>query len=97
MPGTRTAVHDEDAGEIGPDRLVLLDLDRGDDVAHPTGAGPVEAGEQRALAHDGQTGLARGAGVEDLVVEADELTAVPGRVMKWRRRTTPIGAIAVAR
>ena len=70
------ALDDEHAGQLGPDRLVLLDLDRGDDVGHAPGAGPVDRREQRALAHDREPGRARGLRVEHLVVETDQVAPV---------------------
>ena len=74
LPGTRAAGDDQHPGERRPDGLVLLALDRGDDVAHPPGAGPFERSEQRALAEHPQTfGLHRVA-VEDLVVDGHQLT-----------------------
>ena len=52
LAGAGTAGDDQHAGQVGADRLVLLGLDRGDDVAHAAGAVAFERGEQRALAHD---------------------------------------------
>ena len=63
----------EDAGQRGAHRLVLLGLDRGDDVAHPARAMTLQRGEERGLAHDREAGLVGGGRVEDLVVDADQL------------------------
>ncbi len=75
LAGARSAAHDEHAGQVGADRLVLLGLDRGDDVAHAAGAMAIERGEQRALAGDGEARGLRRLGVEHLVVERGDVTA----------------------
>ena len=54
-----------------PDRLVLLGLDRGDDRVHGAVAGAGELRHQRALTDDRQ--VAPGLGVEQLVLDADDL------------------------
>ena len=73
LAGPGAAGDHEDARQGGPDRLVLLGLDRGDDVAHPAGAVPARA---RRAAHprpiDREPAGCGGVGVEDLVVEPDE-------------------------
>ena len=50
----RAALDHQHPGQRGPDDLVLLALDGGDDVGHPAGAGPVEGGQQGGRAADGQ-------------------------------------------
>ena len=82
--------HDALAGRA--DRLVLLGLDGGDDGVHRAVAGPGELRHQRALADDRQVGL--GLGVEQVVLDADDLAAPAQR--STRRRTTPCGSAAVA-
>ena len=47
LAAPRPPLHDEDPGQRGSDDLVLLGLDRGDDVAHPPGAPRRERGHQR--------------------------------------------------
>ncbi len=47
LAGAGTALHDQDAGVVEADDLVLLDLDRGDDVAHDLLARRVQRGRQR--------------------------------------------------
>jgi hypothetical protein len=77
LSGTRAALDDQNAGEGGPDDLVLLPLDRGDDVAHPAGAGPLERADEDL--GPGQTQAATGVvplGVEELVLEVQHLGAV---------------------
>ena len=69
LAGAGPARDDEHAGDVGADRLVLLGLDRRDDVAHAAGAVALERGEQRAFARDLEPGLARRPLVEHLVVE----------------------------
>ena len=44
LAGARAALHDQHPSEWGPDDLVLLALDRGDDVGHPAGPGTVQRG-----------------------------------------------------
>ena len=46
------ALHDEHAGQLGADDLVLLALDGGDDVGEAAGAGGLEGGDERAVAGD---------------------------------------------
>ncbi len=46
----RSALHGEQLGERGPDDLVLLGLDGGDDVEHLAGARPLELCQQRVAA-----------------------------------------------
>ena len=78
LAGAGAAGDDEHTWEVGADRLVLLGLDGGDDVAHATGAVPFERGEQRALARDFEAGGRDRLLVEDLVVEAGDLPALLG-------------------
>ncbi len=55
----RASLHREHAGERGPDHLVLLHLDGGDDVEHLAGAGPLQLGEQRVRRRAGGPRRAR--------------------------------------
>src|SRR3989442_794619 len=86
LAGAGTALHNEHARQLGPDDLVLLALDRGDDVAEATGAVRLERGEQRALALERERAVARetahpvGIGAEtlrslteELVLDAEQL------------------------
>ena len=50
LAGARPTLHDEHAGLRRADDLVLLGLDRGDDVPERAGAAPLERGEQRRVA-----------------------------------------------
>ena len=54
LAGARAALDHQHPGQRGPDDLVLLALDGGDDVGHPTRPGPVEGGQQGGRAADGQ-------------------------------------------
>jgi hypothetical protein len=67
------ALHDKDAGQRGPDDVVLLGLDGLDDVAHPPGAARAHRGQQRRLAGEslaaGRVGRRQ---VQHLVVQADD-------------------------
>ena len=49
LSGSWPALHGVDAGQRCPDNVVLLSLDRPDDVAQPTGAGRLEGGDQGSL------------------------------------------------
>ena len=75
---TRAAPDHEHAVDVGADRLVLLGLDGGDDVAHAAGAVLLERGEQRAFAGDPESFVFHRDLVEDLVVEAGDLAALAG-------------------
>ena len=72
------------------DRLVLLALDGGDDVAHVLAAFPGQGLEQGALA-DHAIDVRRG---QHVVVEVDDLGTAQ---MMTRRRSTPSGSPVVAR
>ncbi len=87
LAGTRTALDHEHAGEVGADDLVLLGLDRADDVAEHAGAWRLDRGDQGTAArqlvvgHPVESQLERGV-AEVLVLEpqqgpapADEVTA----------------------
>ncbi len=54
LAGAGAALHDQHPAERGTDDLVLLALDRGDDVGHPAGPGTVEGGEEGGWTADGQ-------------------------------------------
>jgi hypothetical protein len=78
LAGARAARDHEDAGDLGPDGLVLFGLDGCDDVAHSAGAVAFERGEQRAFARDLEAGIGDRALVEDFVVKAGDLAALLG-------------------
>ena len=73
LPGARTALDHQHPLVIQPDDLVLLGLDRRDDVAHPLTTRRVDRGEQRGI-----PSLATAGTAEDLVGEIDHLA--PARV-----------------
>ena len=50
LAGSRAALHDEHTGQRCADDLVLLGLDRADDVGEPAGAVLLERGDERTLA-----------------------------------------------
>ena len=78
LAGTGAALHDEDAGQGGPDDVVLLSLDGLDDVTHPPGTAGTHGGQQGRLAGESlMAGRISRCEVQDLVVEADHLP-VPG-------------------
>ena len=70
---TRSTLDHQDAGQRGPDDLVLLALDGGDDVGHPARPGPVQGGQQGGRAADGQV-------AQDQLARAVAV-GVPGRTV----------------
>ena len=79
LTGARRALHADRVVQLGPDQLVLLGLDGGDDVAHRPDAGPLDLRGQDAAA-----GAQLLAAVQVLVLEAgqlalDEAEPAPGR------------------
>ena len=80
LAGARRPLDDGHAGARATDHDVLLRLDRGHHVLHAAGPRRVERRQQRTLADEGQTGLARGADVEHLVLEPDQLAVAPTEV-----------------
>jgi hypothetical protein len=95
LAGAGAALDDEHPGQRGPDDLVLLALDGGDDVAEAPGAGLSSAAmsapraRRRELAAPVRPRRAEGSAArlaEQLVLDAEQ---VRPRVAKWRRRTEP--------
>ena len=84
LAGARPALHHQHARRLRPDDLVLLGLDRGDDVGHPAGAARAHRGEQRGLAGEpaapGDAGRAGGVEVEHLVVDGGDLATAGAQV-----------------
>jgi hypothetical protein len=70
LAGTRPAGDERDAAGRRADRLVLLPLDRGDDVAHVRATGASQRGEQRPLAKNPQ--VADVVGRQHVVIEVDD-------------------------
>jgi hypothetical protein len=68
LPGARTAADQRRAGRRRADRLVLLALDRGDDVAHGPAGAAGQRGQQRAVA-DHPHALGDRAGREQVVLD----------------------------
>jgi hypothetical protein len=71
LAGARPAGHDRHAGCGRADRLVLLALDGGDDVAHAVPGRLGQAGQQRAVADHPHVRRCR-VGVEQVVLDADD-------------------------
>ena len=71
---------DRHAGAAVTDHDVLLGLDGRHHVLHATGPRGVERGHERTLADEVEPRLARGADVEDLVLQPDQLTLPPTEV-----------------
>ena len=79
LAGARAALDDEHTGVVEPDDLVLLGLDRRDDVAHALAARRVHGREQdRVGVPVGAVGAAGAGMAEHLVGEVDD--AAPARV-----------------
>ena len=76
----RTTLHDQDPGQRRADDLVLLRLDRGDDVAELTGARLFERSDQRARADQPVVAVTVAISVEELVLDPDERAALEGEV-----------------
>ena len=55
LAGAGSTLHEQDAGQGVANDLVLLTLNRRHNVAHATGAGPAQCGEQRARSAEGET------------------------------------------
>ena len=90
LAGAGAALDDEHTGLVGADDLVLLGLDRGDDVAERAGAAALERGEQGRVARDLGWGRIVGEPVvvadaevplaEQLVLDAEQLAALDREV-----------------
>jgi hypothetical protein len=72
LAGARPALDDERRLRLAGDQVVLVGLDRRDDVAHPRVAGPLELLEQEIV--DGGRSVGEGA-VESLVADPGQLAA----------------------
>ena len=81
-----------DAAGGGPDRLVLVALDGGDDVAHLGAAAAGQRGHQRAVTDDDE--VVGRLGDHQVVLDADDVAPLQ---RSTRRRITPIGSTGVAR
>ena len=88
LAGAGPALHDEHPGQLGADDLVLLALDRGDDVGEAAGASLLERGDERAPAADlaalvdhGELAAEQpGRLAEELVLDGEQLAAAGGEV-----------------
>jgi hypothetical protein len=84
-------------GHLGPDDLVLLTLDRGDDVAEPARPGGLECGQQGAMTGDGRTVVVgsepeAGDGVAEQLVLDVEQHPTTGREMAAAHETHGLAA-----
>ena len=82
-----------DAAGAGADRLVLVGLDRRDDVAHALAAAAGQGRHERAVADDDE--VVGRLGDHEVVLDADDDRGP--RLRRTRRRRTPIGCVGVAR
>ena len=81
LAGPRTALHHQHPGQSGPDDLVLLGLDRRDDLVHPPGAARAERRQQRRLADQRAAfAVSQCFGVQEVVVDPDHGPAVQADV-----------------
>ena len=103
LAGAGAALHDEDAGQLGADDLVLLALDGGDDVGEAAGAAGLEGGDEGAVAGDAPVRSSRRRRRAPMAAAASPKSSssmpssVRPRVAKWRRRARPMGSRPVAR
>ena len=91
LAGAGPALHHQHAGQLGPDDLVLLALDGGDDVGEAAGAHLLEGGDERALAPD----------LAALVDDRQRAAEEPGRlaeqlVLDGQQLAAPRGEVAAA-
>lgn len=71
LPGARPTLDHQDALRVRSDRLILLRLNGGDDVVHPTRAVRAERSEERTLAGEsGAVALLERLGVQQVVLHA---------------------------
>ena len=76
LPRSRPALHGEQLGQRGPDDLVLLGLNGGDDVEHLAGAGPLELGQKRVAAPQPGRGGVVARPAEEVVGDRHDALAV---------------------
>ena len=94
LAGAGSTLHEQHPAHRGTDDLVLLPLDRRDDVAESAGARRLDRRDQRTLASDLLAARRVGQSAEHLVVDPEKCPA-PGR--ERRRRSMPIASRPVAR
>ena len=80
FPCPRSALDDQDAAEIRTDDAVLFGLDGRDDIRHAPGALGRQCGKKRALALQLGGSFVEQLRVEDLVLDANELSALRDQV-----------------
>ena len=93
LAGARAALHHQHAGLRAADDLVLLGLDRGDDVAELTGATTLQGGEQRAVAAQAVVGTVARIPVEAVgqsVVVADTEVAGAEQLVFQTQQCAPL-------
>ena len=89
LSGAGSALHDEHPAQRRPDDLVLLSLDRRDDVRHTARPGSVQRREQRGGSPDGQVAHDQFAGAVDVVFVA-RIVPARQRVDDLARRGKPL-------
>ena len=94
LAGTRGALDADGLADVGADDVVLLGLDRGDDVAHRAGPGPLDLLDQQQ-AHAGSARRPRACGQEPLVLEGGQVPAGETEPAAQRKahRVGPAGAV----
>ena len=80
LAGARTALHDDDPGQLRADDLVLFHLDGGDDVGELARPRLLERRDQRAVALDLALVERLGRRAEQLVVDAEQDAPAAGEV-----------------
>ena len=94
LAGARAALDQGHAAGRGADRLVLLALDGGDDVAHPVALGPGQRGQQGAVADHRDRGRASPSAASTSSRSSSTSSTFGPLHRITRRRTTSIGSSA---
>ena len=69
LAGTGSTFDDENSIQGAANNAILISLNGGDDIAHPTSAVPTQGGQQGSFT--GQLGLIDGPQIEHVVVDPD--------------------------
>ena len=90
---TRAALYGQHARRRCPDHLVLLGLDRGDDVQHLTAARPLQFDQQRV--RPSEVVLGRHHGTEGVVADREDLPAIDNKLTPpgQAHRVRPAGPV----
>jgi hypothetical protein len=96
LAGSRASLNDQRASELGADDLVLLSLDRRDDVVHAAGPSPGERGEERSVAVElPRPSAVERVEIEHLVFDRDERPSLDDQVTAADHTSGRAGGCAV--